>query len=368
MPRRGAFLGQVLLLTDEAQDIRRIFNRKTIVRGMLLFLVITVAVMTGLFLYANTGATLSALRDLHPVFVLIILPLVFLDLILGALRVHVFVRKLDRSARLRLSFRANLGNIFMGAVTPSQTGGGPAQLYILHQGGISLAKGMSLGIINFLSTIVVFVLAAGLSLAFLGESFSSPLVNHMVVAGFLVFCLQLAWVLAALLRPSVFESLFRGLTRLFARMPLVAGRVHRIESWFTGFIAAYRDTCGFFFREEPWVVVQSFLITAALYLNKFSIAYFLMRGIGGGGAYIDVLAIHMLIFFISYFAPSPGASGVAELSTAALMSAILARNVLPLFTLLQRFFLLYIPVALGAAVVLSALRHHRPSPGELEAP
>jgi glycosyltransferase 2 family protein len=356
--------------SHDLQDIGRIFNSRTILRGMILFLVITIAAMTGLFLYTNTGASILALDDLHPSYLLIILPLVFLDLLLGALRIHVFVRKLDRSARVRLSFRANLGNIFMGAVTPSQTGGGPAQLYILHQGGISIAKGVSLGIINFLSTIVVFVIAAGISLAFLGDSFSSPLVNRLVTAGFLVFCLQFAWVLTALIRPSVFEKIFRVLTRMFSRIPVISGRVHRLETWFTGFIASYRDTCGFFFRKEPAVVVQSFLITAGLYLNKFTIAYFLMQSIGGVGAYIDVLAIHMLVYFISYFAPSPGASGVAELSTAALMSTILPRSLLPVFVLLQRLFLQHIPVALGALTVLAALKHQSTGvePREVESP
>jgi len=76
----------------------------------------------------------------------------------------------------------------------------------------------------------------------------------------------------------------------------------------------------------------------------------------------------MLIYFISYFAPSPGASGVAELSTAALMSSILPRGLLPVFALLQRFFLLYIPVTLSLPVVLSALRRSRVAPDEGEPP
>jgi len=215
---------------------------------------------------------------------------------------------------------------------------------------------MSIGVINFLSTIVFFVMAAGVSLAFLGGSFSSTAVDGMVAAGFVVFSLQLVVVLTALLKPSIFEKLFVLLIRLFARMPFITGRVGRLRDWFSGFVKSYRDACGFFFRSEPAVVVQSFLITAVLYLNKFTIAYFLMRSIGGRGGYVDVVAIHMLVFFISYFSPSPGASGVAELTTAALMSAVLPRSMLPVFALLQRFFLLYVPVTLGIFTVMSALR------------
>ncbi len=244
----------------------------------------------------------------------------------------------------------------MGAVTPSQTGGGPAQLFILNQGEISIAKGVSIGVINFLSTIVFFIIASGGALLFLGGSFSSQVVNHLIVAGFVVFCLQFIVVLTALLKPSIFERFFNFLTGFFSRVPSIAKKSEALRKWFSLFVEHYGDTCKFFFNKELVVVLQSFVLTGLLYLNKFTLAYFIMRGIGGTGGYMDVIAIHMIIFFISYFAPSPGASGVAELTTAALMSSIISRNLLPLFTLLQRFFLLYIPVILGIFTVLNAVR------------
>lgn len=285
-----------------------------------------------------------------------IIPLSFLDLWLGGLRIHVFTRKLKPGTSTRLSFRANLANIFMGAVTPSQTGGGPAQLFILYNGGISVARGMSIGVINFLSTIVFFIIASGGALLFLGGSFSSNVVNHLIIAGFVVFCLQFIVVLTALLKPSIFERFFHFLTGFFSRIPRIAKRTEALREWFGRFVEQYGDACKFFFNKELMVVLQSFVLTGVLYLNKFTLAYFIMRGIGGTGGYMDVIAIHMIIFFISYFAPSPGASGVAELTTAALMSSVISRNLLPIFTLLQRFFLLYIPVILGVFTVLGAVR------------
>ncbi len=340
----------------DLEDTGRIFNRKTIRKGIYLFLFISIAALAGIFLYSNTENSLKAFLNLKPVYLLLIFPLSFLDLWLGGLRIHVFTRKLRPGTRTWLSFRANLANIFMGAVTPSQTGGGPAQLFILHQGGISVARGMSIGVINFLSTIVFFIIASGGALLFLGGSFSSKVVNHLIVAGFVVFCLQFIVVLTALLKPSIFERFFNYLTGFFTRIPKIAKKAEALREWFSRFVEHYGDACKLFFNKELLVVLQSFVLTGVLYLNKFTLAYFIMRGIGGTGGYMDVIAIHMIIFFISYFAPSPGASGVAELTTAALMSSIISRNLLPLFTLLQRFFLLYIPVILGVFTVLKAIR------------
>lgn len=340
----------------DLEDTGRIFNRKTIRKGIILFLFISIAALAGIFLYSNTENSLEALSNLQPVYLLVIFPLSFLDLWLGGLRIHVFTCKLKPGTSSWLSFRANLANIFMGAVTPSQTGGGPAQLFILHQGEISVARGMSIGVINFLSTIVFFIIASGGALLFLGGSFSSNVVNHLIIAGFAVFCLQFIVVLTALLKPSIFERFFNFLTGFFSRIPRIAKKAEALREWFSRFVEHYGDACKFFFNKELLVVLQSFMLTGVLYLNKFTLAYFIMRGIGGTGGYMDVIAIHMIIFFISYFAPSPGASGVAELTTAALMSSVISRNLLPLFTLLQRFFLLYIPVILGVFTVLRAVR------------
>jgi uncharacterized protein (TIRG00374 family) len=93
-----------------------------------------------------------------------------------------------------------------------------------------------------------------------------------------------------------------------------------------------------------------------MYLTKFTLAYFLMRGVGVAGGYINMLAIQTLIMLILYFAPTPGGSGIAELSIAALMSTLMPGYLLPIFTLLYRFFLLYLPALLGVFVILAELR------------
>ncbi len=343
---------------DDSLSLEKVFNRRTIRRGMLLFLLITVVALAGVFLYTETGSSIGALTSLRPAYLALILPFSALDLWLGGQRIHVFVRKTHPAVSQWVSFRANLANIFMGAITPSQTGGGPAQLYVLHRAGVSVAEGMAIGVINFLSTIVVFVLGAAASLSLLGERVS-PTLRGLVTAALIVFSLQLCWVVVALVRPGVFDRIFRFLTGALARFRRLERTVVKLRAWFTGFVESYRRTCIFFLRRKPVVVAQSMLITALLYLTKFTMAYFIMLGIGGEGPYTDLVAVHMVVYFIAYFSPSPGASGVAEVTTAMLMSTMLAGAMIPVFTLLQRFFLLYVPVVLGVFTVLGMLKSAR---------
>ncbi|MFQ5630382.1 MAG: YbhN family protein, partial [bacterium] len=111
-----------------------------------------------------------------------------------------------------------------------------------------------------------------------------------------------------------------------------------------------------FIRKEPHLLPYSFVLTIIMYTNKFILAYFVMRGLGVDADFMQMLAIQAIILFILYFSPSPGGSGIAELSTGALMSTLMPAYLLPVFTLLQRFFLLYLPAAIGAFIVMEELR------------
>ena len=84
--------------------------------------------------------------------------------------------------------------------------------------------------------------------------------------------------------------------------------------------------------------------------------YFILLGLGIQSELMQVIAIQILIQFMIYFAPSPGGSGFAEMSISVLFEKIVPAAVLPLFTLLQRSYLLFFPSVIGAAVVIRLLQ------------
>ena len=57
-----------------------------------------------------------------------------------------------------------------------------------------------------------------------------------------------------------------------------------------------------------------------------------------------------------YFAPSPGGSGFAEVSISVLFGDIVPVALIPIFTLLQRSFLLFFPALIGAWIIINLLR------------
>ncbi len=111
-------------------------------------------------------------------------------------------------------------------------------------------------------------------------------------------------------------------------------------------------------RQHPFLFPLAILITILLYFNKYCMQYVILLGLGLHPDIVQVISIQILIQFMIYFAPSPGGSGFAEVGISVLFSKIVPVAVVPIFTLLQRSFLLFFPAIIGAVVVISRLRKH----------
>ncbi len=336
--------------------LEKTFRKKNLIKGTVYFIVFTVLGLAAIFFITNTPETLQALHHLKIRFFLIAIALSVLDMQLGAWRNHIFIRKIDSGISTWVSWRANVANIFMGAVTPSQSGGGPAQLFIYYRAGIPIAKSISVSIINFIATLAFFLVFAVFALNIVREQFSSGTIQYLIQYGFVAFIGLFVIIIIVIWKPEIIGRWIIKLSNLIMfRKDKWKSRSEKFHHRLVLELNRYKEQCKYFYRSKPELLFYSVVITCVLYINKFTLAYFLMRGLGVNGNIVVIMAIQILILFILYFSPSPGGSGIAELSIAALMAILMPKHILPLFTLLYRFFLLYLPAALGSVVVLTEL-------------
>lgn len=337
---------------DDAPLIRR----EGMGRGLITFLILTAVGLTSVYWFTSRGEGHAVLESLSAPFLVLAAVSAVGDLLISAIRYQVFLRRIRPGTSLWLPIRADLANRFVGAVTPSQTGGGPAQVFVLWRGGIPVPEALSFLLINFLSTLVFFLIAGGVSAWIFRDRFPGGAIHLLVLYGFVAFAACLAAMLVGLLRP---EWVAMGATwaarRLDERQGAVARAVRQILDLLASSLERYRAACTRFVREDPMLPVISFVLTIVLYLNKFTLGWLVMRGLGVHGDYLTTLAVQALLQFILYVAPSPGGSGIAEIGTSALMAILMPAYLLAPFTLAYRFFLLYLPATVGAVVLLREL-------------
>ena len=338
---------------DRVPRINDALNIKVIKKGILAFIAISIISLLAVFLYTNTGKTFDVWSRIHWHYILIGVVFIIVDLFIGAWRNHIFVRHFKPSLPFIISVKANLANIFMGAVTPSQSGGGPAQVYIFHRHGLGLADNISISFFNWISTIIFFPLTGAAALYILKDDAPSGFVMHLTKFGFSAFTTLFIIVAVGLFSPQVLGKIITGLGTIFNLLSNKWGqKLSDLGKKAVVTMTDYQKKYIGLIKTKPQLMVYSFLLTILLYFNKYVLAYIILLAFGQEADFWTVIAIQAVLYLLLYFSPSPGGSGIAELSISALMASIIAADYVASFTLLYRSFLVFIPALLGAFVVL----------------
>ncbi len=339
------------------QEVQTVFNKKNIIRGSLWFALITILTIAGIFFYNNTGDTIKALHHISYKYIAICLAMLFVDLMLGSWRNHIYIRKLKPGLSHWVSFKANVANMFMGAVTPAHGGAGPAQIYVYTSNGVTFIDAFTISLINMGATLIFMPLAGFVAIMLMDTSYVSGIVPAMLRYGFSFFLLFLLAFLIAFWKPVWVGMFIKKIAGILSS--IFPKRREKLEQWAEKSylnIAKYQQTCSIIIKKHPFLFPLSLVVTTLLYMNKYCLQYVILLGLGVHASLVQVISIQILIQFMIYFAPSPGGSGFAEVSISVLFGKIVPQTILPIFTLLQRSFLLFFPALIGAYFVINLLR------------
>lgn len=333
-------------------------RKRNVLRGIRIFAAFTVLGIAVVFYITGSQKTWMALKKFDARYFLIACGLILVDLFSGALRIHIFTRRILKKNSFRAAFNANLANIFLAAATPFQTGGGVAQLFVLNRYGLPYAAGVTVSVLNFVATLSMLFVAASIILTAFPHRFQvGPSLYLVMDFSRLAFYFTLFFFIIFMVRPFWVARIARRITAFVGRLlKKNSQKVELLANRLLDFVHQYRGYMKFYWKEEKMILVWNYVLTLILYFNKCLVAYVIFRGLGLTPAFWDVIMLQMLIVFFLYFAPTPGASFVAETSTTAIMSLLAPGYMLALFTVLWRFFTTYFGVVLGSFVLIRAIQ------------
>lgn len=335
----------------------RLFSRPFLVASIWIFVAVSAAGIAASFLWSAGGDLWPTLLAMRPSLLGILGLLVLCDWVLGALRLYIFAHPMSPSVGFWDSMRANLANMFLGGITPTQTGGGAAQLYILWRAGLPFSSGVAFTVINFVSTLATLVLAVGFIVLATPAEFP-PLLRLAIRYGFLVCTLALGLLLATLLAPRFFARFAITLIEKAARFlgPVGRRRALGLREKLDLMIRDWHEAVRLVSRERPYLLVLSQVLTFALYFNKCLIGYVLAQAMGIVAPFWSILGAQAVVVFLCYFSPTPGGAFVAEVSNSFLMGFVSGRESMALHTTLVRISAMWLGVILGGFVLAQQLR------------
>ena len=331
-------------------------------RGLELFAVISLVGVVGLLVYGdNFSAFVAALLGLRWRWLVVGFGLSAMDWLGGGTRLWVVARHVHPGVRWRDMVISGGMSAWGAYLTPFQTGAGPMMMWTMRRAGVRLPEAVTSTFMTFVATVIFFAVAGPLAIIFgAGRS----LAQHGVVLGITLYDLfktslgifvLIGIVMAfAMFFPRVLRDVVHWLAaRLQHRSRRVAARIDHLRE---GIDRAHDCMVAFGSPGGLVALLWAVILSAPSHANKLLAGYVAMRALGLPAHFVDVLLVQTFISFLLYFAPTPGASGLAEVLSVAVMSIYVPRVLLPSYTLIWRFINSYTTVFVGSLLFWHWLR------------
>ncbi len=337
-------------------------DRKKIIFGVKIFVAISLVTQLGIFFFSsrqNVGVSLNIpFYKINCYMLGIAFCLSWLEGIVSGLRIFFIMRIINPRIKYVTSAKAAYSNIFLGATTPSQTGGGVAQVYFITRDNIPISQASAGSILTFVCTLL-FLTTALISTSI----FPSPTMEYsfqlmMKSAAIVVTSTTLIFLISALFTHSInnFKHSLFSFLKNRGTIKDKRGKIENLLKKLATGLLNYRDSILLMRKRGKMALFLGFLFTCLVFANRLIIPYFIIIGLGGDVNVIEVMHIQLFIILISYFCPTPGASGLAEISSLILMASLIDNSLAPVYTLLWRLCTLYVNCTIGGLLFCRELK------------
>ena len=334
--------------------------------GSVVFLVLLIAATTFVLLKSNDmRAVLAAIAAVRLTW---LLPSILSALLFVAgegIIIWYLLRALNISVRLPQCIRWSYIGFFFSAITPSATGGQPAQVYYMRREGVRISDSTPvLMLVAVLYKFVLVVLGLALLVAaggILRSAFGGLLWLYYLGLGLNVLLVGI--LVFVMVSPGCSRQIVTGLERLLEKLHILKPSDTRHET-LMGVVEEYQDVVRHF-RGHPACILTAVAMTFLQRSTLFILTWFVYRGLGLRGTdLITVLVLQASVYIAVDMLPLPGSVGANELVYSTVFATVFPGEYLAASLCINRgvsFYLVLLisAVALGASQLM--LRHAAPS-------
>lgn len=256
---------------------------------------------------------LSTLRRVKPGYVLLGLSLMFVFVGSEAMCSRLILARLGHPLAFRRCLGFSLVGFYVSSITPSSTGGQPAQIYYMTKNGVSAAHGalnMMLIAVCYQVTALLYGAVTSVAMPWLIPSMGVGM-GLLLLFGAAVMLTLTALMLSFLFLPNAARRLSTWVLNLGAKLRFVKDRA-ALEMKLERQMEEYREGAACI-RSNPGLVppllLLNFLQLTAIYLVPYTV--YRAFGLSGHGVFELVGAQALLTLAVSAL-PLPGAVGATE--------------------------------------------------------
>lgn len=337
-------------------------KRRNIIVGLRVSLSISIIVSLALLVRTVDFDQLNLMREIRPGYLILAMGLMFLMWLVQGVRMQVLASALDEKISLKNGIKNYLAGAFVSNVTPFASGGGPVQVLLLNKMGFSLGKASSIIIVQWVFRHVFFGFLGPIFFLFYRHMIDPGRLPSGVFQSAVIGSISITIVLLFFVwKPQVIPIVANGILRLPLIRSFLSKRDHLktsidqlIQKSFQE-IAVFHECLWRLAAEKRMELILGVVFTGLFWTFFFMIAPVILIGLGSQPNFVRAFIMQTIMFLILPYIPTPGASGVAELTFAAFFAPFVPVHLIGILAISWRILTFYMMIVFGSMIVLREL-------------
>lgn len=344
-----------------------ITKTKILTYSVLTLVFIVTSYLSVLFIQKHFGDKTSffSFKSLSPIILLALGILLIFYFFLDALRFLYIFKTLEIYVSLGYLIKLTFINIFLSNITPYATGGGFSQIYFLNKKDILIGDATAATTIKTVLPFIFFFITTPIILI------RDKTILKIIPSGnnfIYILVLILIYILAVygfykiIRNTNIIKKYLSKILDLLQNKNIISKvKIEKFRNNSFLEIDIFALNIKRFLKGDKRYIFLS-LIYMILYLfTLFMITVILIRGLNSSISISQIISIQIVLTFVTYFAPTPGATGVAEGGFTLMFSNFIAKNDIVSSTFLWRFFTMYLGMIIGLIIFyLEIIKNKRP--------
>lgn len=288
-------------------------NKKSQLLGIGFMLILMIASIMYVLKDESINSVMSAIHSVKAGYILIAIALMLGYIICEGINIWITMRALNKKTSVKDCIEYGFVGFYFSSITPSSSGGQPAQVYFMNRKGISITSS-SLGLMILLFAHQLVVMLYGLIALFIKPEFmvSHKAGFHLLLAyGLISNAIILFGILFLIFLPKVVFKILNTMGKLLYKIRIIKNK-DKLREKISQSLEEY-ERGAIYMKKNPKILLYVILVTILQITMLFAIPYVIYLGFGlRKFSMMDLILTQAILNIAVSSLPLPGAVGASE--------------------------------------------------------
>lgn len=329
-------------------------SKKKYLFSIIFFVILLVLTFYMLFSNNDMNDVIQNIKNISLKYILLGIVLILVYLTTESLYIKHILKSIKCKISLLQGFIYSCIEFYFSAITPSSTGGQPAQAYYMAKDGVPFTKSSVTLLLNTITFKLVLLLLGFFAIIFYPNLIfnNSTLFTVIFIFGIVVNLIVIVICLMLMYSKKWIKSLAVFCINLGHKLKFIKDKDAKLLS-FNTHLEEYQEGAKYI-KEHISVTIYVCFITLIQRMAMFSISYIVYKAFGlSGYSYIELMVMQLSVAIAIDSLPLPGGMGASEAMLLLLYNKYFGENIAMSAMLVTRGLSYYLCLIISGIVVLA---------------